>query len=271
MRSLYRSLTVLIGALLLAPISARADDWETNVDGAGAAVDVQRLLDYKKGQAAEVYTLFYGLRDKLYVIRPQSRSSYANSLFTPQTVNYEVQISAAFNGQSLATLRQKLEAAAYLQKGDQAFEILLPNSLPMTIRLYDEVVPTFKVLVRDGYGLEARAVLLDKDRTVLAVSDNSLLVRTPLTDKKLDFSGKPMLQTYVPQEKPDIRKLLDSDDAKFKDVGTALSKHFATTSFVLTNADKALFYSLPVDTLSRAWSMRVLRESDELILYKRDK
>jgi hypothetical protein len=250
---------------------ARADEWETPVDGAGSAADVEELLKYKKGQAAEIYTLFYGLRDKLYVIRPQTRTSYVNSLFTPQTVNYEVQLTASFNSQALTTLRQRLSSAAYLDRGENTFEIALPGGLPITIRLFDEVVPTFKVLIRDGYVLEARAVLLDKDRTVLAVSDNSLIVRTPLSDKRLDLSGRPLLQTYVPQEKPDIRKLLDSDDAKFKEVGTQLSKHFASTSYVLTNADKALFYSLPVNTLARSVSMRVLRESDELILYKRDK
>lgn len=271
MHTLLRRATILLAAVATLSAPVHADDWETSVNGAGSAAEVEKLLEYKKGQAAEVYTLFYGLRDKLYVIRPQARTSYGNSLFTPQTVNYEVQLSASFNAAALTTLRQRLETASYLAKGDQAYEILLPGSFPITIRLYEEVVPTFKVLVRDGYGLEARAVLLDKDRTVLAVSDNSLLVRTPMSDKKLDFSGKPLLQTYVPQEKPDIRKLLDSEDAKFKDVGTTLSKHFASTSYVLTNADKALFYSLPVNTLARSVSMRVLRESDELILYKRDK
>ena len=257
------------GTLMTSP--AYADDWETDVDGAGSAAEVERLLQYKKGQAAEIYTLFYGLRDKLYVIRPQARTSYANSLFTPQTVNYEVQLTAAFNPTALATLRQRLGAAAYLSQGDVSYDVVLPGGPPVTIRLFNEVVPTFKVLIRDGYGLEARAVLLDKDRTVLAVSDNSLLVRTPSNDRRLDFSGKPLLQTYVPLERPDIRKLLDTDDAKFKDVGTQLSKHFETTAYVLTSADKALFYSLPVETLRKSVSMRVLRESDELILYKRDK
>lgn len=270
---MHRRLVLALVALVALSVSpaVRADEWETNVDGAGSVAEVEKLLEYKRGQAAEVYTLFYGLRDKLYVIRPQSKTSYANSLFTPQTVNYEVQLSAAYNPQAVQRLSDALSKAAFLGQGQNTYEIVFPGNVTRTIRLYDEVLPTFKVLVRDGYGLEARAVLLDKDRTVVAVSDNSLLVRVPTGDRRMDLSGKPLLQTYVPQQAPDIRKLLDDEGKQFESVRTQLSKHFSTQAYVLTDADKAVFYSLPLDTLRKSISMRVLRESDELILYKRDK
>jgi hypothetical protein len=249
---------------------ARADQWETDVSGSSEAKAAEAILEYKRGQAAEVYTLFYGLRDRLYTIRPIAKTSQQNSLYTPQTVSYEVSLTAQFNSTALTRLKESLGAAAFLEQGDNAIEIAFPTG-SVTIYLYDEILPTFKVLTMQGYALEARAVLLDKDRTVLAVSDNSLLVRTKSTEKKLDFSGSPLLQTYVPQQMPDIRALLDNADAKYKDVGTKLSDHFKTQSYVLQNADKAIFYALPIETLRKTVSMRVLRESDELILYKRDK
>ena len=87
----------------------------------------------------------------------------------------------------------------------------------------------------------------------------------------MDLSGKPLLQTYIPQQAPDIRKLLDNDEKQYESVRTQLSKHFSAQAYVLVDADKAVFYSLPLDTLRKSVSMRVLRESDELILYKRDK
>lgn len=269
-RNLILRTTTALALLALTSIPvARADQWETDVSGSAEAKAAEEMLEYKRGQAAEMYTIFYGLRDRLYTIRPISRTSQQNSLFTPQTVTYEVSLTAQFNSSALTRLRDALGSAEFLGKGENVIEIALPTG-PITIRLYDEIMPTFKVLTMQGYGLEARAVLLDKDRTVLAVSDNSLLVRTKSTDKKLDFSGSPLLQTYVPQQAPDIRAILDNPDAKFKDVGTKLSDHFKTQSYVLQNADKAIFYALPIETLRKTVSMRVLRESDELILYKRD-
>lgn len=255
-------------ALFTAP-AALADQWETDVSGAEEAKSAETLLDYKRGQAAEIYTIFYGLRDRLYTVKPISRTSQQNSLFTPQTVTYQVSLTAQFNAAALSKLGDALSHAAYLSRGQNTIDVALPTGT-VSIQLYDEIMPTFKVLTMQGYELEARAVLLDKDRTVLAVSDNSLLVRTKSTDKKLDFSGAPLLQTYMPQQAPDIRAILDSGDAKFKDVGTQLSNHFKTQSYVLQNADKAVFYALPIETLRKSVAMRVLRESDELILYKRD-
>ena len=55
---------------------AKADEWESKVNGQQTFDQIQSLLNYKKAQASEVENIFRGIRDKLYVIQPSSKTAY---------------------------------------------------------------------------------------------------------------------------------------------------------------------------------------------------
>ena len=243
-----------------------ADEWESDVNGIGAYNEIQALLKYKRGQSEEIEAIFYGLRDTLYVASPSNKTTYSNNFLTPNSVDYTVTVSAKFNRPPLETLRYSIKNARYLRRGQTSVRIKFPSET-LTIRLYDEVLTIYERLVRGGYSFEARAVLLDNEQTVLATSDNSLLLSTRMSGLNLDFSGRPLLRTYQKAEPPDISELTSGDGAKGWD---GLAEFFKEPSYRLSSSNKASFYSLPTESLKTVRSCRVLRESDELLVYKRD-
>jgi len=258
-------------AVMLVPAPLSAGDWETSVDGQRAYDQVQELIKYKRGQAGEVEAIFRGLRDKLYVIRPQSRTSYDNNFLTPSTVTYTVQVTASFDANEVAALQRALSSAKFLRKGDRQVQFSFPAGKTHTISLYDEIYPTYETLVRGGYAFEARAVLLDADQTVLAVADTSLLLSTPTHGEGgLDLSGSPRLQSYTRLEPPDLSQWLSGDRDDDKELHEFLERYFALDVYRLSDAGEAVFYSLPLTVLKRAVRCRVLRDSDELLLYEKD-
>jgi hypothetical protein len=132
-------------------------------------------------------------------------------------------------------------------------------------------MPTYQRLIRGGYAFEARAVLLDKEQTVIASSDNSLLLSTPELSNGLDFSTSPLLRTYQKVEAPDLSSLMSSQegDAQKADADK-LRKYLSEPAYRLQFSDKASFFSLPIEELKKVSACRVLRDSDELLVYKRD-
>jgi hypothetical protein len=271
-----RALLLLMGmpvmwVTLLSP-QARADEWESQVDGQTAYDEVQAILTYKKRQANEVEALFYGLRDTLYVASPTDRTTYTNNSLTPNSVDYTVKVKAKWDTGTVGRLNKAVKAAGYLQKGQTAIELRFPTGT-VVIRLHDEVVPIYERLVRGGYSFEARAVLLDNEQTVLATSDNSLLLSIPtIGEHGLDFSGAPLLRTYQKAEPPDITGLLSAQEEGEKNEQLdGLASFLSQPTFLLSSSDKANFFSLPVEDLKNVTACRILRESDELLIYKRDK
>jgi hypothetical protein len=258
-------------AMVLALFSsgAHADEWESEVNGIGAYNAVQTLLKYKKGQADEVEAIFYGLRDTLYVASPSRNTTYSNNSLTPNSVDYTVTVTAKYNRAPLETVKAALKTAKYFRKGQTSIRIKFPSET-LTIKLFDEVLPIYKRLVRGGYSFEARAVLLDNEQTVLATSDNSLLLSTRMSGLGLDFSGKPQLRTYQKAEPPDISNLSSGTGKEKDEARESLMKFLAEPSYRLSSSNQASFYSLPTENLKTVTSCRVLRESDELLVYKRD-
>lgn len=249
---------------------ALADEWESVVDGQKAYSEVQALLKYKKAQAAEVEEIFYGLRDQLYVVQPSSNTNYENNFLTPSTALYTVDVSAKYNTNAVNALYKNIQKASHLKHGENKITFKFSTG-DLTIHIYDEIYPIYENLVRGGYAFEARAVLLDKEQTVIASSDNSLLLRVPSNGNGLDFKGKPYLQSYVKAEPPDLSALLNENKDKGMEAmyGDVVS-FFAEPSYRLVDSNTANFHSLPVDNLKKVYSCRVLRESDELLVYKRD-
>ena len=265
------TLIAALGLTLASPAHA-ADAWESNVDGNKAYTEVKDILAYKAGQAAEVESIFYGLRDSLYVMSPTSKAEYTNSFLTPKTVNYTVATTAGFNAPAVVALRTAVASAKYLKYGEHAIRFKFLDGAELTIRIYDEIFPTYEKLVRGGYSFEARAVLLDKDQGFVATSDNSLLLSTPSLGDGLDFSGKPLLRTYERSTAPDLSDLfMDLGDKRNNEAATKLREYLAMPSYVLSSSNTATFYSLPVEDLKRIVSCRVLRDSDQLLLYKGQK
>jgi|GEM_PF-3734124 len=257
-------------ALLLSLSLATADEWESQVNGEKAYNEVQALLAYKKSQAAEVEEIFYGLRDSLYIVEPSSKTTYSNNFLTPSTVAYTVKVSAKFNSSSVNALSSAIKNAGYLRKGENKVTFKFPNG-DVSLHLYDEIYPIYINLIKGGYAFEARAVLLDNEQTVLATSDNSLLLSVPSVLDGLNFTGKPLLQSYVKAEAPDLTAILGNHDAESKDNAYAeLYSFFSEPAYRLVDSQTAQFYSLPVEKLKDVSSCRVLRESDELLVYKRD-
>jgi hypothetical protein len=265
----------LLASLFLVSLSqpARAADaWEANVDGNKAYTEVKDILAYKAGQAAEVEAIFYGLRDSLYVMSPTSQTQYQNSFLTPKTVTYTVTTKAAYSGNAVVALQLALTSAKYLKQGDRKVTFKFPSVGEISFRVYDEIFPTYEKLVRGGYAFEARAVLLDKDQGVLATSDNSLLLSTPTLGDGLDFSGTPLLRSYERAEPPDLTELFyQLGDKREGKAAQLLRDYLAKPSYALSSKSTATFYSLPVEDLKRIVSCRVLRDSDQLLLYKEQK
>ena len=248
---------------------AQADEWESKVNGQKAYDQVQALLHYKKEQAAEVEKIFYGLRDKLYVVQPSSQTTYENNFLTPSTVKYTVNVSAKYNPVAVNLLYDSIQSAKFFKKGENTVQFQFPKG-NLTINLYDEIFPTYQDLVQGGYAFEARAVLLDTDQTVIATSDNSLLLSVPFTGEGLNFKESPQLRSYVKAEPPDITTIVGNQDDSAKEALKELQSFFSEPAYRLINSNTADFYSLPVDDLKKVSSCRVLRESDELLVYKRD-
>lgn len=259
-------------SLVLSTPTFAADPWESNVDGNKAYTEVKDILAYKAGQAAEIESIFYGLRDALYVMSPTSNARYENSFLTPKTVTYTVSTTASFNTTTVSGLLRAIGAAKYLKNGDRTLTFKFPGMVEMKIKIYDEIYPTYERLVRGGYGFEARAVLLDRDQGVVATSDNSLLLSTPSLWDGLDFSEKPLLRTYQRSEAPELTELLfDLGEKRSSSAVTKLQAYLAKPVYELSSANTATFYSLPVEDLKRIVSCRVLRDSDQLLLYKEQK
>ena len=256
--------------LFLSLFAAQADEWESKVNGKKAYDKVQALLQYKKSQAAEVEEIFYGLRDKLYIVQPSSQTTYENNFLTPSTVQYTVTVSAKWNDVAVTSLYTAIKGAKYLSEGENLVNFKFPKGT-VTIKVYDEIFPTYQDLVQGGYAFEARAVLLDNDQTVIATSDNSLLLSVPFFGDGLNLNGKPQLRSYVKAEPPDITSIIGNQDGESSDKAfSELQSFFSEPAYRLIDSDTANFYSLPVEDLQKVTACRVLRESDELLVYKRD-
>lgn len=274
MKVVFRSLALgLTVAMALGPSAAMADKWESSVNGAKAHDEVVAILDYKKAQARKVEEVFYGLRDRLYVVSPTSKTRYTNNFLTPTSVNYTVRVESSFDAAAVAALYAALRAAqGNFSEGENEVKIKFPQDT-VVLKIYDEIYPTYQRLVRGGYAFEARAVLLDKEQTVIASSDNSLLLSVVETSNGgLDFSTSPLLRTYTKAEAPDLSGLLSDDgSAKPNPKLAELEQFFGEPAYRLSFSNDATFYSLPVTALKDVASCRVLRDSDQLLVYKRDK
>ncbi len=274
MRRLSSSFTAaaFAAALALSPTAAHADKWESNVDGQRAYDQVKAILEYKRDQAQQVEQLFYGLRDSLYVVSPTSDTQYTNNYLTPNSVTYTVTVSASYDSGAVSRLYSALKSAQpkYFKYGENRVSIKFPQGT-VELRIFDEIMPTYQRLVRGGYAFEARAVLLDNEQTVVASSDTSLLLSTPGSGNGLDFSGKPQLRTYLQAEAPDVGNLFSAQtDGAQKAEQEKLRKYLAEPAYRLTNSNQTTFYSLPIEELKKVVSCRVLRDSDELLVYKKD-
>lgn len=274
MHRLISSLTAAaLGAgLALAPTAAHADKWESNVDGERAYLQVKSILDYKRNQAEQVEALFYGLRDKLYVVSPTSDTEYTNNYLTPNSVTYTVTVKASYDSAAVSRLYSALKSAQprYFRFGENQVTIKFPQGT-VNLKIFDEIMPTYQRLVRGGYAFEARAVLLDNEQTVIASSDTSLLLSTPSFGSGLDFSARPLLQTYQQTEAPDVGLLFSAQsEGPRKAEEDKLRKYLEEPAYRLTNSNKTTFYSLPIEDLKNVVSCRVLRDSDELLVYKKD-
>ena len=129
---------------------AQADEWESKVNGQRAYDQVQALLEYKKAQAAEVEKIFYGLRDQLYVVQPSSQTTYENNFLTPSTVKYTVNVSAKYNASAVNSLYSAIQSAKYFKEGENTIKFKFPKGT-LTIKVYDEIFPTYQDLVQGGY------------------------------------------------------------------------------------------------------------------------
>ena len=267
-----RCFIACIVAALAGPSAALADKWESPVNGEQAYIEVKNILSYKQAQAEQVESLFYGLRDKLYVVSPKSNAGYSNNYLTPNSVTYTVQVQASYDTTAVSSLYSALKRAQprYFARGGNLVIIKFPQGT-VKLRIYDEIMPTYMRLVRGGYAFEARAVLLDNEQTVIASSDTSLLLSTPQSGNVLDFSKRPLLRSYQQAEAPDLGNLFSaqSDGARNAEE-ERLRKFLEQPAYRLTNATEATFYSLPLEELKKVVSCRVLRDSDELLVYKKD-
>lgn len=258
-----------MGVLFFLIQIAHADDWESKVNGQQAFDQVQALLNYKKAQATEIESVFYGLREKLYVVKPSTETEYENNFYTPSTVKFTIKIDADYDTKTLESLYSSIKSARYLQQGENTIKIRFPKG-SLTIKLYDEILPTYQDLVQGGYAFEARAILLDDDQTIIATSDNSLLLSVPLSREELNFTNKPLLRSYEKIEPFDITSILEKQGVTVDEKLKELQNFLQEPTYRLINSNQADFYSLSVDDLKNVKSCRILRESDELLLYKKD-
>ena len=270
---LCRSVVVgMLAASFAGPSISLADRWESPVNGESAYQAVKNLLAYKRAQAAPVEALFYGLRDTLYVVTPNSNAQYLNNYLTPNSVTYTVSVDATYDNRAVSSLYSALKQAQplYFKYGENLVSMKFPQGT-VNLRIYDEIMPTYERLVRGGYAFEARAVLLDNEQTVIASSDTSLLLSTPQSGAGLDFSGKPLLRSYQQAEAPDIGTLFSAQsEGERKAEEEKLRTFLSEPAYRLTSSNRATFYSLPLEELKNVVSCRVLRDSDELLVYKRD-
>lgn len=258
-------------ALLGLPQVGHADEWESRVNGQGAYDKVQAILKYKQAQAREVESIFYGLRDSIYVASPTSKTTYTNNSLTPNSVDYTVQVSSRYNQGAVGVFEGALRRAKHLRGGQTEIKVKF-SSGTVTINLFDEVLPIYERLTRGGYSFEARAVLMDNEQTVIATSDNSLLLSVRSFESRgLDFSKSPFLRTYQKAEPPDVSSIVSDQSEGYTDAIKALVGFVTQPTYRLSASNKATFYSLRTEDLKDVTSCRVLRESDELLVYKRDK
>lgn len=209
--------TAFAAALALAPTAAHADKWESSVDGQRAYDQVKSILEYKRNRAQQVESLFYGLRDKLYVVSPTRDTQYTNSYLTPNSATHTVTVKTSNDSSAVARLYRALKSVQprYFKYGENQVSSKFPQGT-IKLRIFDEIMPTYERLVRGAYAFDARAVLLDNEQTVPASSDTGLLLSTPGFGSGLDFSGKPQLRTYQQAEALDVGSLFSaqSDGAR---------------------------------------------------------
>lgn len=247
---------------------AQSDGWDSNVNGPQAYTEIQLLLDKKAAQAGKVREVFYGQRDGLYKVSPTTVTTFSNSYWTPKLVDYRVSVKASFDSVALAALEKAIKASPELREGDFAYTFKFADG-DVKVLVYEEIRPILESMLQGGYAFEARAALLDADQTLLALSDNSLLLRTPsMSGGGLDFSKAPLLETYELAQPPD---LLESIDSTTKDKAhEEWAKFLSEPVYRRIPGNLAVFYGLPVDVLKSTVRCRVLRDSDELLLYKKD-
>jgi hypothetical protein len=89
----------------------------------------------------------------------------------------------------------------------------------------------------------------------------------------LDFTGSPYLLSFEQASLPEITSLLEGlDKASVKGKQAAsLSTFLKRDIWVQVPRKELLFRNFDVGKLKRMRSIRVLKDSDELILYKADK
>ena len=257
--------------------SAGEGRWELDTDGADQARYVRDLLERKRAQEAavrDVIELLWGVYE-VHVQDPVVRTPY-NQFNVPDKVQYSVPVRVSYNRTVLTEVYRILRSKVFL-RGDHGVAIALPDGL-LNIQLYDEVLPVFENLSNNRQlTFICRVVLLDENQEVLGKSDSFLYAKV----RDLNFTITPWVGNFRKVTVPDsVRGFKPPNPADADAQGPAaqevqalaadLNSFFgmAEEFYILEESNRVLFDYLPIRSLERVQTIRVLRPDDALLLYK---
>jgi hypothetical protein len=230
------------------------------------------LIRKKEVQAIALEEVFQGRGQSLYVFSVSSSAKISQSYFNKDVVDYVVNVNVKYDRAALDAFYKDLRARAEFKSGDVKVRLRFPLG-NVDLMIYHEHLKTYDVLIENGYRFNVVAAVIDKDQTVLKSSDNILETGTVIAGHDLDFSGSPFLVSFEKVSIPDIAALTEGLDDKSvkgmqaRDLGAFLERDI----WVQVPRQQLLFRNFEVDKLKRMRTVRVLKDTDELILYKADK
>ena len=270
----------VLAVVLCTPVaSAREGRWELDTDGADQARYVRELLERKRAQEAAIRDVIELLWDvyEVHVQDPIVKTPY-NQFNVPDKVQYSVPVRVSYNREVLSRATQILRSKVF-SRGDQGVVFTMPDG-GFAIQLYDEVVPIFENLSNNRQlTFICRVVLLDENQEILGKSDSFLYAKV----RGLNFTQAPWVgnfrkvsvPTSVLEFQPPNPQDVDAEDPaaqEIQDLAKDLNSFFglAEDFYILEESDRVLFDYLPIRSLERVNSIRVLRPDDALLLYKGD-
>jgi hypothetical protein len=275
------TLTLLLPGLIR-PREVHAADWEKAHDGESRYQSVMDLIRKKEAQSRALEEVFRGRGQSLYIFTVAGRAALGHWYFTKDVVDYYVDVDVKYDRSALDAFYKDLSARSEFKYGDVKVRIKFPSGT-LDLLIFYEHLKTYDRLIEDGYRFSVNAAVLDKDQTVLEASDNVLNTGTAMSQSSsqarfgaghdLDFTGSPYLLSFEQASLPEITSLLeglDKTSVKGKQA-LSLSKFLKRDIWVQVPRKELLFRNFDVGKLKRMRMIRVLKDSDELILYKADK
>jgi len=273
---------LLAGTGVSVATGVQAADWERSHDGEQRYDAVMELIRKKEAQAKALEEIFRGRGQSLYVFTVSSRASMSHWYFTKDVVDYFVNVDVKYDRAALDAFYKDLSGRNEFDDGDVKVKIKFPSG-NVDLWIWYEHLQTYDRLIENGYRFNVAAAALDKDQTVLESSDNVLETGTPTSQSSqqarfgaghdLDFTEQPYLVSYEKASLPEVSSLLeglDKDSVRGKQAAS-LSDFLARDIWIQIPRNKLTFRNFDVSKLKRMRSIRVLKDSDELILYKADR